>query len=64
MSDVLGLRRKTATAVKVSNWWSAGDLNSIAHHCREDVRVTYEAFLRLTFQPVPDRYYASKLKTD
>jgi predicted PolB exonuclease-like 3'-5' exonuclease len=56
MADVIGLRRKTAKALKVSDWWSAGDLDSIAVHCREDIRITYEAFLRLTFQPVPDRY--------
>jgi hypothetical protein len=64
MSDVLGLRRKSTNSIKVSNWWLAGDLNSIALHCRHDVRITYEAFLGLTFQPIPDRYRASKLKID
>jgi hypothetical protein len=60
MADVLGLRRKTAKAMKVSEWWSVGDLDSIAVRCMEDVRDIYLAFLRLTFQPVPDRYYASR----
>jgi hypothetical protein len=39
MADVIGLRRKTAKAMKVFEWWSAGDLDSIAVHCREDVRI-------------------------
>jgi predicted PolB exonuclease-like 3'-5' exonuclease len=64
LADVLGLRRKTAKGTKVAERWASNDLESIANYCREDVRITFEAFLRLTFQPVPDRYRTSKLTTE
>jgi hypothetical protein len=59
--DVLGLQGKTARASKVAEWWALGDLDSIAEYCREDVRLTFQVFLKLTFQTLPDRYNRSVL---
>jgi Predicted 3'-5' exonuclease related to the exonuclease domain of PolB len=61
LDDVLGLRGKTARASKVAKWWVIGDLDSIAAYCREGVRLTFQVFLKLTFQALPDRYNRSVL---
>jgi predicted PolB exonuclease-like 3'-5' exonuclease len=62
--DVLGLRGKTARGSRVAEWWRTGDLDSIAAHCREDVRMTFRMFLTLTLQTYPDRYHRSAFTSE
>jgi predicted PolB exonuclease-like 3'-5' exonuclease len=61
LANVLALQGKNARASKVAKWWALGDLDSIAEYCREDVRLTFQVFLKLTFQALPDRYNRSVL---
>ena len=35
---------------KVADWWAAHDIESIRKYCREDVRIAYRVFSRLTYQ--------------
>jgi predicted PolB exonuclease-like 3'-5' exonuclease len=61
LDNVLGLQGKTARGSKVAEWWALGDLDSIAEYSREDVRLTFQVFLKLTFEALPDRYKRSVL---
>jgi len=58
LANVFGLAGKTRKAHMVAEWWTEGNLDSIEDSCREDVHLTFQTFLRLTFQPLPARYHA------
>lgn len=61
LATALGLQGKSGQGSQVASWWAEGDLDSIAAYCRDDIRLTYQVFLRLTYQKLPDRFAASEL---
>jgi hypothetical protein len=61
LAHALELGGKTAKGSTVAEWWAEGNLDSIVEYCRADVRLTFEVFLRLTYQPLPARYFSSTL---
>lgn len=63
LADVLGTGRRNGRRIQITDWWMAGDLDSIAAQCRDDVRTTYKGFLHLTNQPSPIRYRQLTLAT-
>ena len=50
LGSVLGCGRKTGEGAKVAEWWATRDIESIKKYCREDVRIAYRVFCRLTYQ--------------
>jgi 3'-5' exonuclease len=50
LGSVLGCGRKTGEGAKVAEWWAVRDIESIKKYCREDVRIAYRVFCRLTYQ--------------
>jgi hypothetical protein len=46
----LGCGRKIGEGANVAQWWAARDIESIKKYCREDVRIGYRVFCRLTCQ--------------
>jgi predicted PolB exonuclease-like 3'-5' exonuclease len=56
LADALGVGQKIADGCQVGDWWTAGDLGSIAAYCRADVRLSYKVYNRLMFLSLPDRF--------
>ena len=50
LGSVLGCGRKIGEGAKVAEWWATRDIESIKKYCREDVRIAYRVFCRLTYQ--------------
>ena len=50
LGSVLGCGRKTGEGANVAEWWAVRDIESIKKYCREDVRIAYRVFCRLTYQ--------------
>ena len=50
LGKALGCGAKTGKGAEVAQWWAEGDLESIKRYCREDVRLAYRIFCRLTYQ--------------
>ncbi len=50
LGSVLGCGRKTGEGSKVAEWWAVRDIESIKKYCREDVRIAYRVFCKLTYQ--------------
>lgn len=46
----LGCGRKTADGSNVAQWWAERDIESIKRYCRDDVRLSYSVFCRLTYR--------------
>lgn len=46
----LGCGRKTGDAANVAEWWAQRDIENIKNYCREDVRLAYRVYCRLTYQ--------------
>lgn len=58
LAEAIGVGQKTGEGCQVAEWWSAGDLDSIANYCRADVRLTFKVYNRLMFLNLPDRFVA------
>jgi len=58
LAAALGVGQKIGEGCQVAEWWSAGDLNSIANYCRADVRLSFKVYNRLMFLNLPDRFVA------
>jgi len=58
LAAALGCGQKSAEGSKVSEWWTAGDLESIVRYCRQDVLLSYRIFCRLMFLDLPKRFTA------
>ena len=56
LADLFGFAGKTGCGSQVADWWASGDLASISLYCQEDVRLTYQVYLRLMLQPIPERF--------
>jgi hypothetical protein len=56
LGGVPGVGGKTGHGTDVANWWTSGDFDLITSYCRDDVRLTYRAFCRLMFTPIPERF--------
>ena len=50
LGSVLGCGRKTADGSNVAQWWVERDIESIKRYCRDDVRLSYSVFCRLTYR--------------
>lgn len=51
---VLGCGVKTGNGTNVAQWWAERDLQAITAYCRQDVRLAYRVFCRLTYrEPKP-----------
>jgi DNA polymerase III epsilon subunit-like protein len=59
LAQALDLSGAMAHGIQVCELWAAGERESVIEHCRDDVRIAFQAFLRLSFQSLPDRYYNS-----
>lgn len=46
----LGCGRKTGDGSNVARWWAERDIESIKTYCRDDVRLSYSVFCRLTYR--------------
>jgi predicted PolB exonuclease-like 3'-5' exonuclease len=46
-SDHLGLGHKKTTGEQMIEFYKKGDYKSIVKHCEEDVKITYELYLRI-----------------
>lgn len=54
LATVLGCGGKTADGSSVARWWADRDLDAITSYCREDVRLAYRVYCRLTYrEPKP-----------
>lgn len=50
----LGCGGKTSNGADVARWWAERDIESIKEYCRDDVRLAYRVFCRLTYrEPTP-----------
>jgi DNA polymerase elongation subunit (family B) len=50
----LGCGGKTSNGADVARWWAERDIESIKKYCRDDVRLAYLVFCRLTYrEPKP-----------
>lgn len=62
LGSVLGCGRKTGEGPNVAQWWAEGNIDRIKKYCRDDVRLAYRVFCRLTYQEakpnVPDEEQA------
>lgn len=59
LGAALGCGSKSSNGANVAKWWAERDLESIKSYCREDVRLTYRIFCRLTYrEPTPLRAVA------
>lgn len=50
LGSVLGCGRKTGEGLNVAQWWAEGNIDRIKKYCRDDVRLAYRVFCRLTYQ--------------
>jgi DNA polymerase III epsilon subunit-like protein len=50
LAAVLGCGAKTGNGAKVAQWWAERDLENIKAYCRQDARVAYQIFCRLTYR--------------
>lgn len=50
VSAALGCGSKTGNGMAVDRWWREGNLDAIKSYCREDVRLAYRVFCRLTYR--------------
>ena len=50
LGAALGSGRKTGDGAKVAQWWAERDIDSIKMYWRDDVRLAYRVFCRLTYQ--------------
>jgi predicted PolB exonuclease-like 3'-5' exonuclease len=57
LSTALGCGKKTADGSSVAQWWADRNFEAIKSYCREDVRLAYRVYCRLTYQepkPIAD----------
>jgi hypothetical protein len=50
LGSALGCGRKTGEGTNVAQWWASRDLDRIKKYCRDDVRLAYRVFCRLTYR--------------
>ena len=50
LGSALGCGRKTGEGAKVAEWWAVRDIDSIKRYCRDDVRLTYGVYCKLTYR--------------
>lgn len=53
----LGFGGKTGAGSSVARWWADRDLEAVKSYCRDDVRLAYQVYCRLTYQEpksIPD----------
>lgn len=53
----LGFGGKTGDGSSVGRWWAERNFKAIKDYCRDDVRLSYRVYCRLTYQepkPIPD----------
>lgn len=54
LGTALGCGGKTANGSCVARWWAERNFQAITYYCREDVRLAYRVYCRLTYQePTP-----------
>jgi len=50
LGAALGCGAKTGNGANVAQWWAERDLDAIRAYCRQDVRLAYRVFCRLTYR--------------
>jgi 3'-5' exonuclease len=50
LGAALGCGGKTGNGGNVAQWWAERNLNAIKAYCRQDVRIAYQIFCRLTYR--------------
>ena len=50
LGTALGCGGKSADGTRVDGWWADRNLEAIKSYCREDVRLAYRVYCRLTYQ--------------
>jgi DNA polymerase elongation subunit (family B) len=50
LGTALGCGGKSADGTKVEGWWADQNFEAIKSYCRDDVRLTYRVYCRLTYQ--------------
>ena len=50
LGAALGCGSKNSNGANVAKWWAERDLESIKSYCRDDVRLAYRIFCRLTYR--------------
>jgi predicted PolB exonuclease-like 3'-5' exonuclease len=50
VSAALGCGSKTGNGAVVDRWWREGNFDAIKSYCREDARLAYRVFCRLTYR--------------
>jgi DNA polymerase III epsilon subunit-like protein len=56
LGEAFGCGRRSGSGLPVSDWWALGDKLAVAEYCQDNVRLAFNIFNRMMFQPIPDRY--------